>query len=83
MTKSTTSHKGPPASRGAKPLAPEDIAFLKGLLERKSYSGELLRKRMVPPCSMAVFSRAKRGHNVSLPVHAALTELIQQLRSEV
>ena len=82
MTKHESRHLGPPSSRGAKPLDPEDIAFLKGLLERKSYSGEKLRKRMTPPCSMAVFSRAKLGHNVSLPVHAALTELIQQLRSE-
>ena len=77
-------HIGPPSSRGAAPLAPDDLAFLRALLERKrlSYSGENLRKRMVPPCSAAVFSRAKLGQKVSVPVHAALTELIQQLRSE-
>lgn len=81
--KSTSSHLGPPSSRGALPLDPEDIAFLTSLLERKSYSGESLRKRMCPPCSMATFSRAKLGQKVSVPVHAALTELIKQLRSEV
>lgn len=81
--KSTTSHLGPPSSRGAAPLAPEDIAFLASLLERKSYSGEKVRKRMASPCSASVFSRAKRGEKVSLPVQVAITELIQQLRSEV
>lgn len=53
------------------------------LLERKSYSGEKVRKRMASPCSASVFSRAKRGEKVSLPVQVAITELIQQLRSEV
>jgi hypothetical protein len=76
------SHLGPPSSRGAKPLAPEDLAFLKGLLERKSVSAEKLLPRVAPSCSRASFSRAKRGEKVSLAVHAALTELIKQLRSE-
>lgn len=80
--KSTSKHLGPPSSRGAAPLAPEDIAFLRALLERKSYSGEKVRKRMASPCSAAVFSRAKRGEKVSVPVQTALTELIKQLRSE-
>ncbi len=75
-------HLGPPSSRGAAPLAPDDLAFLRALLERKSYSGEKLLPRVVPPCSRTSFSRAKRGEKVSLPVHAAMTELIKQLRSE-
>ena len=55
---------------------------MRALTERKSYPGETLRKRMCPPCSAAVFSRAKLGQRVSVPVHAAITDLIQQLRSE-
>jgi hypothetical protein len=76
-------HRGPPSSRGAAPLAPEDAAFLRSLTERKSYSGEKLRQRMVKPCSASVFGRAKRGEKVSLSVQTALTELVSQLRSEV
>jgi hypothetical protein len=80
--KSTTSHKGPPSSRGAAPIDAADIAFLRGLLERKSYSGELLRQRMTPPCSGSVFSRAKRGEKVSLPVQIAMAKLVCELRQE-
>jgi hypothetical protein len=80
--KSTSRHIGPPSSRGAAPLDPEALAFLRALLERKSFSGELLRKRLVPPCSGASFSRAIRGLNVSVPVQTAIAELVTQLRSE-
>jgi len=82
MTKRESRHLGPPSSRGALPLAQEDIAFLTKLLERKSVSAEKLLPRVVPPCSRTSFSRAKRGEKVSLAVHAAMTELIKQLRSE-
>lgn len=75
-------HIGPPSSRGAAPLAPDDLAFLRELTERKSYSGEKIRKRMASPCSASVFGRAKRGEKVSLLVQVAITELIKQLRSE-